>query len=118
MGSIPIFGSNECEKGLKMIHIKNKKVYDGDGFYVGRPSPLGNPFAIDAKTPRAKAIEQYREWLVEMLKTNNPTSKAFRVLVDFYRQEKEMTLICWCVPLQCHAEVIREFVLEEVGEEN
>lgn len=97
-----------------MIRIENKHTYKGDGFYVGRPSPLGNPFAIDAKTSRAKAIDLYREWLLKMLETENPTRKAFMVLVDHYRKEGEMTLICWCAPLQCHAEVIREFVLEVV----
>jgi hypothetical protein len=95
-----------------MIRIENKSTYKGDGFYVGRPSPLGNPFPIDAKTSRAKAINQYREWLMIQFETDdNPTTKAFMVLVHYYREHKELTLICWCAPLQCHAEVIRECVL-------
>lgn len=93
-----------------MIRIENKKTYKGDGFYVGRPSPLGNPFPVDAKTSRAKAIDKYREWLLEQLKTVNPTSKAFRILVRHFQKEGIMTLICWCAPLACHAEVIRELV--------
>lgn len=97
-----------------MIRIENKRSYKGDGFYVGRPSPLGNPFPVDAKTSRAMAITQYREWLIERLRGENPTSKAFMVLVIYYREHGEMTLICWCAPLQCHSEVIREFVLAVV----
>jgi hypothetical protein len=100
-----------------MIHIKNKKTYAGDGFYVGRPSPLGNPFKIDAKTSRHTAIEKYRAWLEERLKTENPTSKAFRGMADYYWEHGEMTLICWCAPIfPCHAEVIREFILSVVGD--
>ena len=29
-----------------MITIENKKTYQGDGIYIGRPSLLGNPYAI------------------------------------------------------------------------
>lgn len=104
-----------------MIRIENAKTYRGDGFRVGRPSPLGNPFLVDAKNSRTKVIAQYREWLLKRLETDNPTSKAFMVLVEHYRKEGIMTLICHCCVtsekydppfLQCHAEVIREFVLE------
>jgi len=102
--------------GLQMIEIKNVKTYKGDGFRVGRPSPLGNPFLVDAKTSRTMAIAQYREWLLKRLETDNPTSKAFMVLVEYYRREGSMTLICHCSPLSCHAEVIREFVLEAIDE--
>jgi len=94
-----------------MIKIENKRTYKGDGYYIGRPCPLGNPFPVDAKTSRAKAISQYREWLKQRLLGDNPTAKAFRVLVDHYREHGELTLICWCAPLQCHGEVIREFIL-------
>lgn len=101
-----------------MIRIENKRTYKGDGFYVGRPSPLGNPFILNAKTSRAKAIEQYREWLLKRLETSNPTSKAFMALVEHYRREGIMTLICWCSPLACHAEIIREFVEATVSNGN
>jgi hypothetical protein len=107
-----------------MIEIKNVKTYKGDGFRVDRSSPLGNPFLVDAKTSRTMAISQYREWLLKRLETDNPTSKAFMVLVEYYRREGSMTLICHCAVTyekidppfsQCHAEVIREFVLEAVN---
>jgi hypothetical protein len=119
-----VFGNHrgfESLTRLQMIRIENKKTYKGDGIYVGRPSPLGNPFELTPKTSRAQAIAQYREWLLERLQTVNPTSKAFMILVDHYRKEGELTLICWCAVTyekpdppfsQCHCEVIREFVLE------
>ena len=97
-----------------MIRIENKKTYDGDGFFCARPSPLGNPFRIDGKTSREQAIAQYREWLLDKLETVNPTSKAFQILIDHYKEHGELTLICWCSPLQCHLEVIKEFIQEVV----
>ena len=99
-----------------MISIENKKTYKGDGFYIGRPSPLGNPFAVDAKTSRTKAISLYREWFLKQLETVNPTSKAFKILVNHYRDNKELVLICWCAPLECHGEVIRDLVEKVMNE--
>ena len=95
-----------------MIVVKNLKTYHGDGFNCGRPSPLGNPFKIDAKNSREKVIAQYREWLLERLRTDNPTTKAFLVLCDYYRENGELTLTCHCAPLSCHCDVIKEFIEE------
>jgi len=95
-----------------MIRIENAYTYKGDGFVCSRPSPLGNPFKIDSKTSRSEAVSKYRVWLLEQFENaDNPATKAFMALVDHYRQEGELTLICWCVPLLCHTEVIREFIL-------
>jgi len=95
-----------------MIKIENRKIYTGDGFYIGRPSPLGNPFEITLKRSRTEVISMYREWLLTKLETTNPTQKAFMILVENYMRTGELTLICWCSPLECHGEVIREFILE------
>lgn len=97
-----------------MIKIENAHTYKGDGFKVGRPSPLGNPFKITLKDTRTKVIAQYREWLLKKLETSNPTSKAFMALVHHYRKEGELVLICWCKPSACHADVIKEFIEETV----
>jgi hypothetical protein len=97
-----------------MITIENKKIYTGDGFYIGRPSPLGNPFPVDKHNSRSVVIEKYRGWLIERLKSINPTSKAFNILLEHYKKEGSLTLICWCAPLQCHGEVIRDLILERI----
>lgn len=105
-----------------MISIVNKKTYKGDGYYIGRPSPLGNVFshlpntlAAHCVASREEAIEKYREWLREKLKTDNEASREFRNLLGFYRKFGELTLICWCAPkYRCHGEVIRDFLLEAI----
>ena len=100
-----------------MINIVNIKTYKGsDGWPIHRPSPLGNPFKVDRKNSRAMVIQQYREWLKDRLLTVNPTSKAFKILLDDYQKNGTLTMRCFCVPLQCHGEVIREFILEVSGE--
>lgn len=76
--------------------------------YVGRPSPLGNPFSHQTGTlaryrtaNRTEAIESYRHWLAHELKAKNlQVIKALEALTP------DSTLVCWCAPLPCHADVI------------
>lgn len=83
-------------------------------FYVGRPSSLGNPYGFQDGTlaehkvaGRAEAISSYREWLEE--KINNPFSFGHEAVVAAMRMLKDDTvLVCWCDPLPCHGQVIKE----------
>ena len=100
-----------------MIQVVNKKTWKGGGFYIGRPSPLGNPFSHLAGTKaefrvanRDEAIDKYRVWLEDRLDSENPTSRAFVTLLEEYDRTGELTLICWCVPERCHGEIIKEFI--------
>tara|TARA_Y100000034_G_scaffold135898_1_gene209683 strand:- start:240 stop:569 length:330 start_codon:yes stop_codon:yes gene_type:complete len=105
-----------------MIRIRNKKTYDGDGTYVGRPSPLGNPFTHLKRDTKAEfkvdtveeAIDEYRKWLRNKI-YNEPESEAAQMFFDleeFYYLTEELTLLCWCWPDPCHADVIAELILE------
>jgi len=106
-----------------MIRVVNKKTYGGDGVYVGRPHPLGNPFSHIRSSTRAEvivgsrdeAVERYEEWLKEKLETDSLVRRAFEDLVQFYRDFGELTLICWCEPKRCHAGVLKRLILERVG---
>lgn len=95
-----------------MITIQNAHTYKGEGFKVCRPSPLGNPYPVRRGTTRARSIALYRLWLKDKMLSKNVVSKLLMSLVEIYREEGSLTLICWCVPLPCHAEVIRDHILE------
>jgi len=108
-----------------MIEVVNKKTYRGtDAVYVGRPSPLGNPFTHLSGTKHAKfkvatrdeAVEKYREWLQNALKHDKVVHSAFYHLVQFYRDFGKLVLACHCAPERCHAEIIREMILEAAKE--
>lgn len=104
-----------------MIHIRNKRTFKGDGTYVGRPSPLGNPFshvpselAEFRVASRDEAVDRYEPWLREKLKYDVVVRRAFDELVSFYLAFGELTLICWCAPKKCHAEIIKKMIEEAV----
>ena len=94
------------------IEIKNRHRYQGDGYYIGRPSPLGNPFEIGRDGGRDEVIERYQVWLLERLGYSNPSSQMFVELFDELCDKNVLILTCWCKPKRCHGEVIRDFLLQ------
>lgn len=97
---------------------------DGEvGEYVGRGSPLGNPFgppssqAIYPVRSKEEAIESYERWLHEQILSNNKrvVGELARLAAILLRDRK-LTLRCFCAPAACHAEVIKWVLLDLVEE--
>ena len=85
--------------------------------YVGRPSPLGNPYALGRDGNREQVIAKYRRWLWAQLQSpGSPQECELRRLLAQARSG-ELELLCWCAPLPCHAEVVRSALLWLAGEE-
>lgn len=80
--------------------------------YIGRPSPLGNPFKIPLDGNREEVIKKYREWLEKEIEKTYANSRARRALFDLYILAKttNIELECWCAPQACHGDVIKEFI--------
>lgn len=106
-----------------MIQILNKNKDDCScGEYIGRGSPLGNPFDwTGSKHPqvkhqvkdRATAIENYSQYLRERIEAKDPEiCGAMNKLWKIWMKEGRLNLICFCSPMDCHGDVIRE-ILEE-----
>ena len=104
-----------------MIQVVNKRTYKGEGEYIGRPSPLGNPYShiksskyenIIVST-RREAIRRYSGWLEEQPE-DSEAKKMFNRLVQKYKDEGKLTLICWCVPHDCHGHILADMIEEIV----
>jgi len=78
---------------MKVVHCKKEK-YD---IYIGRPSKWGNPFQIGKDGTREQVIEKYREYIL-----NNP------YLLSCLPELKGKVLGCWCKPMACHGDVLKE----------
>jgi len=107
-----------------MIEIVNKKTDDDDdAVYVGRGSPLGNPYSHLPGTTaplrvetREEAIAKYRVWLDVQIRQRGFASILFCELVKFYKDFGTLKLACWCTPKACHAEIIAEMVKKYAGQ--
>ena len=97
------------------IRVLNKRLVGDCGEYVGRPSPLGNPFKLERESDRESVIERYEVWLREKIRTRdkavcNELNRLFKIA----RDSGVLELVCWCAPKRCHAEVIRCVLLEQL----
>lgn len=66
--------------------------------YIGRPSKWGNPFEIGKDGTRAEVIAKYREWLLSQPE----------LVAEAKRELRGKVLGCWCVPNDCHGDVLAE----------
>jgi hypothetical protein len=79
--------------------------------YVGRPSPLGNPFQLGRDGSRAEVIASYRSWLWDQLQEPGSAQQQELERLLAQAQAGPLELLCWCSPLACHTEVIRSALL-------
>ena len=94
------------------VHVVNRKTYTGkDAIYVGRPSVLGNPFTV-RQHGEGVCIEKYKDWLNIQWMTGNQVVKAeINRLTDMLIEQGSLTLMCWCHPKPCHADVLAKALL-------
>ena len=94
-----------------MITVGNKR-HGATGEYIGRPSPLGNPFpAGPVHGTRDEVIAKYRAWLTDIWNSGglNPQMTELFRLADL-ALAGDVTLVCWCAPKACHGDVVKEFI--------
>ena len=91
-----------------MIKVVNKRVYKGEGVYIGRPGILGNEFRVET-WGREKCIELYLGWLRKEWKINGVVKAELLRLVELSKKG-DLVLVCWCKPLACHGDVIKDAV--------
>ena len=95
------------------ILVLNKRSAGTRGEYVGRPSPLGNPFKLERESDRDAVIAQYEVWLRERIVARDKrVCDELNRLYVIARDTGLLELVCWCVPKRCHADVIRKVLLE------
>lgn len=70
-------------------------------FYVGRPSRYGNPYPATPKRTRHHAVFAFRMYAEKRLR------REPHWLNELLEAE---ALICFCAPLECHAEVLVELI--------
>lgn len=97
-----------------MIKVMNKRSFKSNtcvDVYIGRPSVLGNPFRITGKVTRKECIEAYRGWIHERI--NDADEEVLRELErirNLVKKYGRVNLVCWCAPLPCHGDVIKEYL--------
>jgi len=94
----------------------------GDGEYVGRMSgrrigsPLANPYRLTNEQDRTRVLNLNRAWLRGRVRDRlTPQYREMRRLAELAIRTGHLRLLCWCHPLPCHAEDIRELLYSDFG---
>ena len=95
-----------------MITVENRHHYRGRGIYIGRPTPLGNPFF---EGTREENITKYRGWLIAIV--HGPATREQRAFKDLCERARkgDLVLLCSCAPAPCHGDVLAEAVQHEIA---
>jgi hypothetical protein len=98
---------------MTVLQVLNKRNSGTRGEYVGRPSPLGNPFKLEHESDRDAVIARYEIWLRErIVARDRRVCDELNRLYVIARDTGLLELVCWCAPKRCHADVICTVLLE------
>lgn len=90
-------------KLMRILNLRDFKTIPEGAFYIGRPSPFGNPFEIGKDGSREEVIDKFREYFHQKIK------KSRRFKNDVI-QLLGKDLVCWCAPRPCHGQVIIDWL--------
>lgn len=93
------------------------KYHTSEGEYIGRGTPLGNPFSHMTGTKaqvivatREEAVGKYKEWLSRKIRAKDPEILAELNRLLVLARRGDLKLKCFCAPKDCHGDVIKEFL--------
>ena len=89
---------------IKVVNMKT----GGRGIYIGRPSPLGNPFFMRDEADREEVVAKYHAWLMEKIKDQDPKVCGELQRIYDLAKKQDINLVCFCAPRLCHGDVIKE----------
>lgn len=101
-----------------MITVVNKRTHlpTKNDFYIGRGSPLGNPFTSKPlANTRAQfqaesvedSIQKYEKWLLDNL---TKEKRDYLNKIWLAARKGNVNLVCYCAPGPCHGDIIKDWI--------
>lgn len=109
-----------AEQLITVVSVRgiNPRLASPDLIYIGRrcagwqQSPLANPHKLQADDIREDVIDQYRRHLWACVKRGDLAIIAeLTRIAGMVQRGEAVQLGCWCAPLACHGDVVKEAVL-------
>lgn len=93
--------------------------------YIGRGSPLGNPFshmhgtkATTVVATREDAIKAYEGYLMDLIQEGNTEIiTELDRLAQIAMSTGKLVLRCYCAPKPCHGDVIKQVLLTAISQQ-
>lgn len=103
---------------MKITIINHYHIFTDESEYIGRGSPLGNPFTLKDHT-REDAIAAYRVWLMEQIQEGNKEIiDELDRLAQIVISKGTLNLRCYCAPKPCHGDVIKGILMEAINSQD
>ena len=81
--------------------------------YIGRPSPLGNPYPMTGEHTRKVVCDLYHKYLWKQMQIawrepdgENSVWNELKRIALLVKSGVNVRLICFCKPLDCHGDII------------
>lgn len=101
---------------IEICNLRKQKPTQPYDVRVDRQSVLGNPFFMKDESQRDSVCDKYKIYFIEQMKDKTSAFyKEVQRLIQIYKQYDKLKLFCWCFPHRCHAETIRDYILEVCG---
>lgn len=92
--------------------IRVGKKWEKGAIYVGRGSPLGNPFPMSGEEERDYVCDSYEVWIQDKIATGYKPVLNELARLTVLSQKGDLILGCFCAPKRCHADTIKKLVEE------
>jgi len=103
------------ENQIEVVNKYHLTCDDPSHVYIGRGSPLGNPFRIEAGRTREQAVAAYIPYLVEASHSSGPIVEALHDIAARVQKGEHVKLVCYCKPKACHGDVVKSLVLRHLA---
>jgi len=92
-----------------VVNVRNRQEKGEKRVYCGRPSPLGNPYAMRNEKQRNRVCNLYDKHFAKLLKNDDMVMGAeIERLLELHKEHGDVTLACYCAPKRCHVDTIAE----------
>ena len=105
---------------IEIMNLRDVRLFTPFDFRVDRRSPLGNPFvmtsSLAADRDRDRVCDEYAQLFATMLAHPDAFLSEMHYLDKMrvaHKMYKRVRLFCWCAPLRCHAETIKDYLEKE-----
>lgn len=78
--------------------------------YIGRGSPLGNPFVMRTEIERDLVCDLYLVWLCHKVKVQDRAVMNELHRLAAIALQRPLVLGCFCAPRRCHGNTVKEFL--------
>lgn len=95
---------------IEICNHKTVKPRQSWDIIIDRRSIFGNPFHINSYTNREQSIRKYKTYFYRRLQTDAAFKASLNALKEIHKRAGLLRLFCWCAPLACHGDVIKEYL--------